>query len=60
MTENENLVDEEMVEYAEAAYILYTSYESAQQTNIRLIQQVEELQSHAQAIQDGLDQEMFA
>jgi len=62
MPENENPdpICPDLVEYAEDAYIWFTSYLFSQENNARLIQQVEELQSHAQAVQDGLDQEMFA
>jgi len=61
MPENENPdpICPDLVEYAEDAFIWYESYQNAMQERARLLQQVEELQSHAQAIQDGLDQELY-
>ena len=63
MSENENPVQDpvcpDLVEYAEDAFFWCQCYYESDAYVKRLLKQVEELQAHAQAVQDGLDQELY-
>ena len=55
----EQTVPDEVIEYADDAFTWYNAYQESNALVGRLKQQVEDLESHIAAIQDGLDQELF-